>query len=449
MTMARRNLLQRFVVWLAGVAVVDVGKAADGLTRLDSSGAELDKPWQELYQEFTDALTAWRKNPLARRIIGLITAYVVGDGLVLDSDYAPLKRFLAEFQGHEQNRLLFRQPVLCDELSRAGELFLTLHMNMADGMSYLRPVSASLIDRIEWRPGDYETELRFHETVGFDDPDYAAGGRWWMGSAAEDLLSEEQPPPLMLHYSVNRPVGCLRGESDLAPILPWLKRYSRWLEDRVRLNAAVRAYLWIVGVPGNQVGLKGEQYRRPPEAGSVMVVDRDNETWSAVAPNLRAMDVSADGRAIRWMIAAGGPGIGLMDLGEAEEANLATARAMGEQRLRFMAQRQAYFGYILAHVALVAYNRAVRVGKVRGREQLLSAVLVGMPDISAADNADLAGAAASIAQALTVVQGAGLAGSAFRQLVLRLVLKFAGESLAVDEQDRILQESESRGDRAD
>ena len=33
---------------------------------------------------------------------------------------------------------------------------------------------------------------------------------------------------------LNRPVGCLRGESDLAPVLPWLRRYSRWLEDRVR-----------------------------------------------------------------------------------------------------------------------------------------------------------------------------------------------------------------------
>jgi hypothetical protein len=43
----------------------------------------------------------------------------------------------------------------------------------------------------------------------------------------------------MLHYAVNRPVGAVRGESDLAPILPWLRRYNRWLEDRVRLNAAI------------------------------------------------------------------------------------------------------------------------------------------------------------------------------------------------------------------
>ena len=92
------------------------------------------------------------------------------------------------------------------------------------------------------------------------------------------------------------------------------------------------------------------------------MVDKDGEEWQPVTPSLQAHDASADGRAIRWMVVAGGPGVGLTDLGEAEDANLATARAMGEQRSRFMRARQAYFAYILAQVALTAYNRAVRLG---------------------------------------------------------------------------------------
>ena len=111
----------------------------------------------------------------------------------------------------------------------------------------------------------------------------------------------------MLHYAVNRPVGALRGESDLAPILPWLRRYSRWLEDRVRLNAGVRAFLWIVRAPARLRADLLERYRQPPEPGSVIIAD-EQETWSAVAPTLHANDACADGRAIRWMIVAGGPG---------------------------------------------------------------------------------------------------------------------------------------------
>ena len=36
----------------------------------------------------------------------------------------------------------------------------------------------------------------------------------------------------MLHYPVNQVIGCTRGESDLASIMVWLRRYSGWLEDR-------------------------------------------------------------------------------------------------------------------------------------------------------------------------------------------------------------------------
>jgi hypothetical protein len=35
----------------------------------------------------------------------------------------------------------------------------------------------------------------------------------------------------MLHYAVNRPLGALLGEGDLATLIPWLLRYSRMLED--------------------------------------------------------------------------------------------------------------------------------------------------------------------------------------------------------------------------
>ena len=244
-----------------------------------------------------------------------------------------------------------------------------------------------------------------------------------------------------MHFAVNRPVGCIRGESDLAPVLPWLRRYSRWLEDRVRLNAAVHAFLWVVKVPGRLTKQKAAEYGEAPKPGSVLIVDRDNEEWQAVAPTLHANDAAADGRAIRWMIVAGGPGVGLTDLGEAAEANLATARAMGEQRSRYMRARQQYFAYVLASVALAAYNRAVRLGKVAGQPQDLGAIRVGVPDISPTDNSELGASAAQVAQALGQVAALGVSGEKWRRLVLRLVLKFAGEYLDEDELAAILQES--------
>ena len=176
-------------------------------------------------------MEAWRKNALARRVIGLTSSYVVGDGVTLTSEYGPLKRYLAKWWNHPKNLMDLRLTALSDELARAGELLIVLHFNRADGVSYVRMVPASLIDGIKWAPGDYEHEKSYHEAVGFDDADYDKGGapgtRRLALALDDEADARDHYKPMMLHFAVNRPAGCVRGESDLATILPWLLRYSR------------------------------------------------------------------------------------------------------------------------------------------------------------------------------------------------------------------------------
>ena len=52
-----------------------------------------------------------------------------------------------------------------------------------------------------------------------------------------------------------------------------------------------------------------------------------------------------------------------------------------------MRARQQYFAYVLATLALTAYNRAVRLGKIAGETRTLDDIRVGVPDISPTDNA--------------------------------------------------------------
>jgi hypothetical protein len=426
---------------LARVDAVAVGQAGDGLTRMARGGGPLDRSWAELSGQFGDALETWRKNPLARRIIGLTSSYVVGDGITLTSAYGPLKRYLAKWWSDPKNLLDLRLVPLSDELARAGELFIVLHFNRADGMSYVRTVPASLIDGIKWAPGDYEEETSYHEAVGLDDPDYAKGGRTWYaptGLGPDEADASGRHKPIMLHFAVNRPAGCVRGESDLASILPWLFRYALWLEDRVRLNAAVRAFLWIVKVAKTDIATRQAELRIPPEPGSVQVIDKASEEWEAVAPPLHAHDAQADGRAIRWMVAAGGPGLALTDFGESETANLASAAVMADQRTRFLKTRQSYFGYMLARCGLESYNRAVRLGRVRGKLADLSDIRIGFSDVSTADNGIQATSAAGVANALNTLYTMGVNGNAFKRLALRLVLRFAGEQVGEKELDDYL-----------
>ncbi len=442
------NAWQRFLLRLANVTAVLPGRDGDGMHASATALPTFDAPWSDLSAQLADTREAWRRDPLARRIVGLITAYVIGDGLQIHADDPELAEFVAEFAA--TNRLHLRLPDWCDELSRAGELFLTLHYNPADGMSYVRALPAAAIDRVDADPDDYETEISYHQLVPMGDPTYPAGRTWLSPNhpKANETDAVGRYSPVMLHFAVNRPIGALRGESDLAPVAPWLRRYTRWLEDRVRLNAAVRAFLWIVRVPDALIDAKRAEYATAPEPGRVLVIDKDKEDWQAVAPTLHANDAAADGRAVRWMIAAGGPGIGLVDLGEAEDANLATAKAMAEQRARFMRARQTLFADIVATVITTAYNRRARL-LTHQPEQPPHAVTITAPDITPEDNAQLAQSAQSLAQALQTVSAAGISGPTWRRKLIQLVLKFAGEALDDTALDAILKESATNGTQID
>ena len=90
-----------------------------------------------------DVRAAWRKNPLARRISGLVMAYVIGNGVTVTSEYRPLKKFIAAWW--LANRMDLRLADWCDALTREGELFVVLYP-ASDGMTQVRVRPASVID---------------------------------------------------------------------------------------------------------------------------------------------------------------------------------------------------------------------------------------------------------------------------------------------------------------
>ncbi len=409
------------------VTPVAPGLDGDGMTRLGGEPYEAGAPDTGRIQR--EALEAWRVNPLARRLVSLVTSYTVGDGIRLSSSYAPLDAFLRSFWADGENRLDLELPEWSDELSRSGELFLALFTDPESGRSSVRAVPAMAIDRIEWLEGDYRTELAYRDLSGG-----MGAERWWKSPWHPEASVGE---PVMLHYAVNRPVGALRGESDLAPILPWLRRYARWLEDRVRLNASVRSFVWVVNAPGRIRSQLAEQYRMPPEPGTVIIAD-ENEKWSAVTPNLHASDAEMDGRAIRWMIAAAGPGTALLDLGEGEDSNLATGQVMQEQKRRFLRRRQRFLVHLLIDLSLHAFARWAEISGAALRPASAEDVTALAPDISPEDNAQLAQAAASIVDALERLRAITGEGDAFKRMALRLFARFAGETVGAEEFERIV-----------
>ena len=457
----------RHFIYNLAVTLIEVGKPNDGVTQpLFSSGTEIDKSWSELYQEFEDAREMWRLNPMARRVIGLITAYVVGPGMTASSEDEALEAFIDEFWHHPRNHLEQRQEDWSDELNRTGELFIALFPNPVSGMCQVRAIPASRIRRVVWRKGDYEMELAYNEMTGLRDEDGAAGidtieGTWWLspdgwralyGGDGMDAAKGEwtkarleypdgKEAPWMLHYAVNRPVGAVRGEGDLAPMMSWLRRYRRWLEDRVRLNTAVRSYLWIIKAPTRLHDKIVKKYAdKAPPAPGTMVVAHADETWEAVAPSLQARDAEADGRAIRRMIAAGGPGTSLVDFGDSDDSNLATAKATAELRRRFMTRRQGAFAWLLADLTAHAFNRFNEMTGSGHEEVTVRDVTISRPDISVEDNASIAKAASDLGDAIKKLIGIVGDSEAMRRYGMRLFVRYVEEAPSEDELKEMLEQ---------
>ncbi|MHB0877699.1 MAG: hypothetical protein ACYC5O_16810 [Anaerolineae bacterium] len=396
-----------------------------------------DRPWYEARSNLQDALDAWRTNPLARRIVSLTTDYVVGEGIRLRCGDEKVQAFLDRFWHHPQNRMDMRLHWLCDELTRSGELFLLLSRNPADGMSYVRAIPALHITQVHTDEGDAERELWYRddlatvvrdETAGRDEtvvspgpmPAGQLGGRMWPSPLVAAVADQ-----VVLHYAINRPVGCTRGEGDLAPILPWLRRYREWLEDRVRVNRYRNAFLWKVTVQGasdSELRRRRAELTRPPPPGSVIVTN-EGEKWEAVNPQVQAQEAESDGKALRLIIAAGA-GVPLHFLAEGESATRATAAEMGDPTFRHYRQRQMFFCHMLEDLAETVLQRAALVGKGPLSGEATVPVVAEAGDITREDNLRMAQAAREIAEALAVMTEHGWVDEEMAQ---RWAYRFAGE----------------------
>lgn len=396
----------------AAVQALDDGRDApvSGGRLLERDRWSADR--EEVLQQ---ALTAWRVNPLARRIVELTSQYVVGGGIGLACDHAPTLAFLRDFWAHRLNRMDHRVFELCDELTRSGELFVLLSTD-ASGMSYVRGVPALAVREIETAANDLEQPRRY---VGRD------GEESW---AAYNPAEDDGQSAVMLHYAVNRPVGALRGESDLAPLLRWLGRYAAWLEDRARLNRFRFAFLYAVTMRGateaDRRRRQAELTAAPPAPGSVLVKD-EGEEWEVLSPKLESAQAGEDGLALKKMISAGA-GVPLHFLAEPESSTRTTAESAGGPTFRHYEQRQEYFLWLLGDLLRVVVERAARAG--RGVDAQAEIGVRGA-DVSARDNAALAVAASTAVSAFGNLRDRGLIDDAE---LLRLAYRFAGEVADVD-----------------
>jgi hypothetical protein len=394
-----------------------------------------------------DALEAWRVNPLARRIVGMVTQYVIGGGISVEAKPPRTNKFIQDFWKHPLNQMDMRIYEWCDELTRSGELYILLSTDAA-GMSYVRAIPAADIQGIETSDNDLEQELVVIEkpsTTAKNASAQATGlleGRRWKvynrdndvptypsTSGAESAPSAQGFSTVVLHYVVNRPVGAKFGESDLAPILRWLSRYASWLEDRARLNRFRNTFIYWVKAKftnnAERLERQAELNRTPPNPGSILVTD-ESETWSVLYPNLASFEAAEDGLSLKKMVAVGA-GLPMHFLAEPESATRTTAEASGGPTFRHLQQRQIFFMWMIEDIVRATLRRRRYFDRQINPD---GDIEITGADLSARDNAALASAAATVAAAFLPLYERGLIDDSE---ILRVIYSFSGEVVDIEE----------------
>lgn len=433
----RTFMVDRFFPDVVAARLQHAVKAVDDQwwRQVGAPGGPSDPQWNDRLQDLKDALDAWRHNPLARQIVRLTRGFVLQDGLQLRAATKREQRFVDDFWNHRQNRMNWRLRAWCDSLVLNGEIFPTLFTNDADGMTYVRSISARLIDQIETAENDFENERRYHQVTDTLD------GQWWTADSEWQIATSSgvTQPELsaishlpsangeMLHFAVNRPEGGTRGSGDLDPILPWLERYKTWLTDRVAINKAKTRLAWDVTIQGadeSYIAKRQAQIKAAMSAtGGVNIHNERESAIQPVFPGIASDAVEPDGRALRLMIGAG-VGISLHHFGESDSANRASAGSADRAMLMHYRTRQQE----LIEIAIEVTQRAAARAKARGRLDYPSrrgfTLEAEVGELTKEDNLMLAQAARQVVEALGVAHDRGWLND---ELAARLMLKFAGE----------------------
>ncbi len=423
------------------------------------SGTEEDYFWRRLsdnwfqkdvipatYLELHNACyEAYNANPLAFAIIETTTSFVLGKGVTVAANDSAVQQVLQDFWRDPDNHMETRVYALCTELALYGEQFIRFYVNKLDGRVKIRQIDPSIIDEIETDPEDIETVVRFHRRpIG---PSATLPGDLAVINVPQGQDSEGvwfKAGTEMVQFCINKVSNAKRGKSDLATLLPWLRRYKDWLTDRVRINKYKGAFLWDVRLQGadrKTIERKKMEYAYPPEPGSV-IIHNEAETWSAVKPEINANAAAEDGRAIKLMIAVGAQ-LPEHYLSDGSYGNRATAAEMGLPTILKFQRRQLIMRAMLRVILDRVLLEAQRAHRLPPECDLHYDIL--FPEIDVSDRQMIASATQMLVSALGAARQQGWVSD---ETAMRLFFQFADEEIDLhEEQRRVQAQQQQKGKR--
>lgn len=370
------------------------------------------------------AYYVWEANLLANRLVELPIAYLLAEGVTLESSDPDVQPWLDAFWHDPINVMDLSLPRRMRLLALNGEACWPVFVNEFNGHVRLGTLDPSQIKTVVFDPDNSEQPIGIVTCR-----DKKGGQRRYriivigpeevFGKTAR-RIRETFTDGDCFYFRIND-LG-RRGRSDLLAQVDWVDAYEQFLFGEIDRAQFLRAFMWDVTLTGatvDEVAARAKQITAP-RPGSVRV-HNDSEEWKAVTPEIQATDGDAAARTFRTHV-LGGATLPEHWYGAGGDVNRATASEMGDPTYKILLMRQQVWKHILEQIgAFVVWRRVDPSGQ-------------SAPDPSDPDTAyqvravfpelvsrDLSKFTTALAQIVTAVAAAVDAGLMTDELALRHV----------------------------
>lgn len=390
---------------------------------------------------------AWVMNSMARRVIGIIVDYLVGEGVSVDSPHDEVRRVLRRFWLDPVNNMPANLPKRATALYLFGEQHYPVTELEQTGhvrLSYCDPrdIVAVVLDPenaafacglVVRRTFGHQETMRLR-IVGAEDEFLSNTGREVMREFTDGKA---------FSFRINCLPNSDRGQPELIAQLDWLDNYEEGLfdfADRVRMLQTFLVWLKVRGAD-EKILRELEAKLDPASPNSVFATNDAVEELNLLTPDLRGGDKSAAWRLIKNHV-LGSLGIPEHFFGEGDSANRATALEMGAPTLKNFTRKQNDLKEMLLGLCTYAVRRALQAGYISSKdieeETLGDLVQVRFPELSVRDVQKAASAFQSVSQGFMTMVPQGLAS--IETAVETLVVLYDHIGLAVtaaEEKERV------------
>jgi hypothetical protein len=431
-----------------------------GLTAADSEDAKFRRitspntirDLNPLMHERMQAICFYLKSttPFGKRIVEVITSYVVGEGFKAAATDKDVQEVVTKFWTDQINNMDSSLKDWCDELTTFGELCLPVAVNPVNGavrLGYVDPLNLESVEygTIQTAAGEQQITIPVAVHLKRKQTE-TVGQRLEIVRMDEDVNSETfgQLKGDCFYFCINKAKGASRGLSELFSLADWIDVFDQMMfdfADRVRF---LNAFVWHYTVNGADEKKLEEWQKKitqnPPRQGSVQVTN-ENVKIEAQTPSFQGADMSQATRSIK-LYGLGGAGLPAWFFADPVDSNRSTADEMTGPTGKKLTDRQNQLKSGVLQILTFVVQQAIYHGVLA--EGIDTTLSMQVPDLMIKDLQKAATTLAAVVNSVSIMEENGYIQSKTAARAAHVVLTQIGIEVDPDEFEKAQAEKKNR-----